>query len=156
MNSFSPKRHTPVLWNLCKYKEKYIGQLDNINYNMEYGMYFFIFSSFFFFLRNEIRCVSLFWTINFILKRKNIYRVVLVLLRCRLRATQNSISAQVVLRFVTKRMIPKHETSPISWLPHTYSNLKISLCLATIIHPISAFSTLCLPHDYSIFPPTIW
>ena len=87
---------------------------------------------------------------------KHIYRVVLVLLRCRLRVTQNSISVQVALRFVTKLMVPKHETSPVSWLRHTYSHLKISLPLTTIIHPISAFSTLRLPHNYSIFSPTIW
>ena len=74
----------------------------------------------------------------------------LVLLRCRLRATQNSISVQVALHFVTKLMVPKHETSPFSLLLPTYSNLKISLPLATIIPPISAFSTLCLPHNYSI------
>ena len=36
---------------------------------------------------------------------KTIYRVVLVLLPCRLRATQNSISVQVVLRFVTKHLL---------------------------------------------------
>ena len=31
----------------------------------------------------------------------------------------------------------------------------ISLPLLTIIPPIFAFSTLCLPHNYSILPPTI-
>ena len=25
----------PALWNLCKYKEKIIGKLNNVNYNME-------------------------------------------------------------------------------------------------------------------------
>ena len=47
---------------------------------------------------------------------KNIYRVVLVLLRCRLRTTQKHISAQVALRFVTKLMLPKHKTSPTKHL----------------------------------------
>ena len=36
---------------------------------------------------------------------KTIYGVVLVLLRCRLRATQNSISVEVILRFVAKHIL---------------------------------------------------
>ena len=79
-----------------------------------------------------------------------------ILLRCRLRTTQKHISVEIALRFVTMLMVPKHKRSPISRLLSTYSNLKISLPLATIIPPNSAISTLCLTHNYSIIPPTIW
>ena len=40
MNSFFLKGARPVLWNQCKYREKIIGKLNNINFNMEY-IYFF-------------------------------------------------------------------------------------------------------------------
>ena len=107
-------------------------------------MYFFVC------LGNDLWFVSQFWTIIFSWKCKNIYKVVLALLRCWLRATQNSISVQAALHFVTKLMVPKHKISPISWLLRTCSNVKISLPLAIIITPITAFSMLCQPHNYSI------